>query len=139
MFPHMKPAASRRAARNARVSHASAGLELSRAQDRCAEQLVALRHALRGHRHDVIVFHVQDATELEFDFEGAALFRDMETGEEMEIDPATLRSAYVEKMQELCEFYRKGLSELGVDYHLVNTRQSYDHALTAYLNRRSRH
>ena len=101
------------------------------------ETLKALR-LLAGHRHDVIVFHVQDATELEFNFEGAALFRDMETGEEMEIDPATLRSAYVEKMQELCEFYRKGLSEIGVDYHLVNTRQSYDHALTAYLNRRAR-
>lgn len=93
---------------------------------------------LAGHRHDVIVFHVQDATELEFSFEGAALFRDVETGEEMEIDPASLRAAYLEQMRELCDYYRKGLTEAGVDYHLINTRRPYDQALSAYLNRRAR-
>jgi hypothetical protein len=86
----------------------------------------------------VIVFHVQDATELDFSFEQAAVFRDMETGEQLEIDPAALRSAYLEQMNELCGFYRKGLAEMGIDYHLVNTKQSYDQALTAYLNRRAR-
>ena len=102
-----------------------------------AETLKAIR-LLSGHRHEVIVFHVQDATELDFSFEGAALFRDMETGEEMEIDPASLRSAYLEQMTELCAFYRKGLAEMGIDYHLVNTMQTYDQSLTAYLNRRAR-
>lgn len=92
---------------------------------------------LAGHRHDVIVFHVQDATELDFTFDGAALFRDMETGEEMEIDPASLRAAYLEQMAALCDFYRKGLAQAGVDYQLVNTRLSYDKALSAYLNRRA--
>ncbi len=101
------------------------------------ETLKAIR-LLAGHRHEVVVFHVQDATELDFSFEGAALFRDMETGEELEIEPASLRAAYIEKMQELTEFYKKGLAEMGIDYHLVNTMQSYDQALSAYLNRRAR-
>jgi hypothetical protein len=93
---------------------------------------------LAGHRHDVLVFHVQDATELDFSFEGAALFRDMETGEEMEIDPASLRAAYLEQMTKLCEFYRKGLSEMGIDYQMINTQIPYDQALSAYLKRRTR-
>jgi uncharacterized protein (DUF58 family) len=101
------------------------------------ETLKAVR-LLAGHRHDVLVFHVQDATELDFSFEGAALFRDVETGEEMEIDPASLRTAYLEKMRELCEYYRKGLAEMGIDYQLINTRVPYDQALTAYLRRRTR-
>jgi uncharacterized protein (DUF58 family) len=101
------------------------------------ETLKSLR-LLAGHRHDVVVFHVQDATELDFSFESPALLRDLETGEEMEIDPSTVRTAYLRQMQELCAFYRKGLTEMGVDYQLVNTRQSYDQALTTYLNRRSR-
>jgi uncharacterized protein (DUF58 family) len=101
------------------------------------ETLKSLR-LLGGHRHDVIVFHVQDATELEFSFEGPALFKDLETGEEMEIDPASIRATYLQQMQELCAFYRKGLSEAGIDYHLINTRQSYDQALSAYLNRRAK-
>jgi uncharacterized protein (DUF58 family) len=102
-----------------------------------AETLRSLR-LLSSHRHDVIVFHVQDAAELDFSFEGAALFKDMETGEEMEIDPSTLRDTYLQQMQELCEFYRKGLAEVGIDYHLINTAQSYDKALSAYLQRRAR-
>lgn len=101
------------------------------------ETLKAIR-LLASHRHEVIVFHVQDATELEFNFEGAALFRDMETGEEMEIDPASLRTTYLEQMTELTAFYRKGLAEMGIDYQLINTRQSYDQALAAYLNRRGK-
>jgi uncharacterized protein (DUF58 family) len=101
------------------------------------ETLKALR-LLAGHRHDVIVFHVQDATELEFPFEGAALFRDLETGEEMEVDPAAVRDNYRQQMADLCEFYRKGLAEVGVGYHLINTRQPFDKALTAYLQLRAR-
>jgi uncharacterized protein (DUF58 family) len=93
---------------------------------------------LGAHRHDVLVFHVQDAAELEFSFEGAALFRDLETGEEMEVDPASLRGAYLEQMKALCDFYRKGLAETGIDYQLINTRVPYDQALTAYLRRRAR-
>jgi uncharacterized protein (DUF58 family) len=102
-----------------------------------AETLKAIR-LLSGHRHDVLVFHVQDAAELEFSFESAALFRDMETGEEMEIDPRSLRAAYLQQMDELCAFYRKGLAELGIGYQLINTRVPYDQALSAYLRRRAR-
>jgi uncharacterized protein (DUF58 family) len=102
-----------------------------------AETLKAIR-LLGGHRHEVLVFHIQDATELDFSFEGAALFRDMETGEELEVDPAGIRVAYQEQMRELCAFYKKGLAEMGIDYQLINTKQSYDLALSAYLNRRAR-
>jgi uncharacterized protein (DUF58 family) len=93
---------------------------------------------IRSHRHDVIVFHVQDATELDFSFEGATLFRDMETGEELEIDPVAVRTTYLRRMEELCTFYRKGLTEVGIDYQLINTRQSYGDALSAYLDRRAK-
>ena len=93
---------------------------------------------LAGHRHDVIVFHVQDATELDFSFDGPALFRDVETGEEMEIDPAALRADYLDRVRALGDYYRKGLAELGIDYQPINTAQPYDQALSAYLNRRAR-
>lgn len=101
------------------------------------ETLKSIR-LLGSHRHDVVVFHVQDAAELDFSFEGAALFKDMETGEEMEIDPDSLRATYLQQMEELCAFYRKGLADVGVDYYLINTRQPYDKALSAYLDRRAK-
>jgi uncharacterized protein (DUF58 family) len=105
--------------------------------DEPEETLKSIR-LLAGHHHDVMVFHVQDGAELDFPFEGAALFRDVETGEEMEVDPVALRAGYREQIRQLCDFYRKGLAETGVDYQLVDTRVPYDQILTAYLRRRAR-
>ncbi|NQU12188.1 DUF58 domain-containing protein [bacterium] len=102
------------------------------------EETLRVLRLIRGHRHDVIVFHVQDASELEFDFDGATMFRDLETGEELEIHPPSVRETYRRQLTELCEFFRKGLTEVGIDYQLINTHQPYDYALAAYLQRRAR-
>lgn len=102
------------------------------------EQTLRSLRLLRSHKHDVIVFHVQDHAEANFEFDGATLFQDMETGEELEIDPRAVRAAYLERVQELCAFYRKGLTEVGIDYQVLGTRQPYDAALSAYLRRRAR-
>ena len=102
------------------------------------EQTLRSIRLLRSHKHDVIVFHVMDAAESNFDFDGATLFQDMETGEELEIDPSAVREAYLERMNELIAFYRKGLTEIGIDYQVLNTRQPYDEAFSAYLRRRAR-
>ena len=117
--------------------HLLAGDYLERLIDEPEQTLRSLR-LLRSHRHDVIVFHVQDAAEINFEFDGATLFEDMETGEELEIDPSAVREAYLDRMRELCDFYRKGLTEIGIDYQLLNTREPYDKALSAYLRRRAR-
>jgi len=100
------------------------------------EQTVKALKMLSGHGHDVIVFHVHDAAELEFTFQGSTLFRDMETGEEIEVDPVSIREAYKAKIQEVEEFYRKKLSSGRIDYHPINTRTPYDQALAGYLQRR---
>jgi uncharacterized protein (DUF58 family) len=102
------------------------------------EQTLRALRLLRSHQHDVLVFHVQDAAEIEFPFQGATQFRDLETDEELEIDPQAMRQRYIEQVREVCRFYRRGLTDVGIDYHLFNTRQPYDQALAAYLHRRSR-
>ncbi len=99
--------------------------------------LAALR-LLGAHRHEVIVFHVVDPAEAEFPFEGPTLFRDMESGEELEIDPGAVREHYIQRLGQLHEFYAKGLTDVGIDYHRLDTRQRYDGALRAYLDRRRR-
>lgn len=91
---------------------------------------------IRSHKHDVVVFHVQDPAELEFDFDGSTLFRDVETGEQLEVDPAAVRKHYLDQMHGWMELCRKRLTEIGIDYQPINTRQPYDHALWAYLQTR---
>lgn len=93
---------------------------------------------LAGRRHEVIVFHVRDAAEIDMTFDTPAVFRDLETGEDLEVDPAAIREEYREQSAAAVLKYRKGLAELGIDYEPIDTRQSYDRALTAYLNRRAR-
>ncbi len=101
------------------------------------ETLKSLR-MIRAHGHDAIVFHIQDAAEIDFPFDGATVFRDMETGEELEIDPASVRKEYIRHIQETSDFYKKGLVEMGIDYEPINTREPYDTALSAYLQRRAK-
>jgi len=100
------------------------------------ETLKSIR-LMAAHKHDVIVFHVQDLAETAFNFDGSTLFRDLETNEEMEVDPAVVRDSYVERVQSLIRFYQKGLTEMGIDYQPLDTRQPYDHALRAYLDQRA--
>jgi len=101
------------------------------------EETVRAIRLIRGHRHDVVVFQLIDAAELEFPFEGATVFEDAETGEELEVDPSVARKIYLQRLEETTAFYRKSFREAGVDYELLDTRTPYDVALSAYLNRRA--
>ena len=51
----------------------------------------ALRH-FRHNQHDVLVMHVLDPREVDFNFSSAAVFKDMETGEELTTQPLHLRN-----------------------------------------------
>jgi uncharacterized protein (DUF58 family) len=99
--------------------------------------LRALRH-FRHKRHEVVVFHVLDANERSFDFPREALFRDLETQDEMLVRPWELRGEYRKAIGEWIERYRRGCREIGVDYVPMNTETPYDAALLAYLEKRSR-
>ena len=101
------------------------------------ETLKSIR-LLGSHGHDVVVFQLRDASEVDFPFDGATVFRDLETGEELEVDPAAVRESYMQNLGEETERYRKGLLEAGIDYVPLNTREPYDKAFSAYLNRRSK-
>src|SRR5262245_6668514 len=53
---------------------------------------------LQARGHDVIAFQVLDPAELSFDFDEPTLFRDMESGREIFVEPATARAQYRERM-----------------------------------------
>ena len=99
--------------------------------------LRALRH-FRHKRNEVVVFHVLDANERSFDFPREALFRDLETQDEMLVRPWELRGEYRKAIGQWIERYRRGCREIGVDYVPMHTETPYDAALLAYLEKRSR-
>jgi uncharacterized protein (DUF58 family) len=87
--------------------------------------------------HDVVVFHVLDPAELSFDFESPALFRDMETGRDMYIDPEAARESYKDMLNKHLATASSTCSRLGIDYHLFATDRSFDLALLDFLHDRA--
>jgi len=99
---------------------------------------------IRGLKHfqfrgtDVIVFHVLDPDEIEFPFDRATRFEDLETSEEVMAVPALVRQHYLKAMGDFIERYKRELGGCGIDYHLLSTRQPLELALLAYLTTRAR-
>jgi uncharacterized protein (DUF58 family) len=99
---------------------------------------------IRGLKHfqyrgsDVLVFHVLDPDEIEFPFDGATRFEDLETGDAVMAVPGAVRDHYLKQMGGLIDRYRRDLGAAGIDYQLLNTNDPLEMALLAYLSTRSR-
>jgi uncharacterized protein (DUF58 family) len=105
--------------------------------DDADEVIRALKHfQFRG--NDVIVFHVLDPDEIDFPFERAARFEDLETAEEVLAVPGAVRDHYVREMSDLIAQYRRGLGAAGIDYELLSTKRPLELALMSYLSTRAR-
>ncbi|MAY54362.1 MAG: DUF58 domain-containing protein [Pseudomonadota bacterium] len=93
---------------------------------------------LRAMGNEVIVFHVLDDQELNFNFKESTEFVDMESAETHRTSPAAVRNAYLENLNNYLTECRKRCQSSGVDYCLLNTSQPLDKALASYLARRAR-
>jgi len=105
--------------------------------DEQEDVLNALRH-FRHKRNEVVVFHVLDRREREFDFPREAIFRDVETEDEMLVRPWEIRKEYRGAVSDWIDRYRNVCREIGVDYVPMHTETPFDTALMAYMHKRSR-
>ena len=87
---------------------------------------------------DVIVFHLLDPAELDFPFERAASFQDLETEARLPVVPGRLRAGYRELVRAHTEKLSRRLVEHRIDYALFNTGTPLDYALFSYLSARQR-
>ena len=100
------------------------------------DAVIRALHHFRHQRHEVIVFHVLDRAELEFPFDDLTLFRDMETKQQLEVDPVFIREAYVDAVTKFVDRYRRACSECGIDYVSADTSTPYDFMLSRYIAKR---
>lgn len=96
-----------------------------------------LKH-FRHQNQEVIVFHIKDRKESEFDFNTRTKFFDMETGEEIVTEPWHIRSNYNELISKLESNYKSNCRENHIDYVPLFTDQSLDIGITEYLIKRSK-
>ncbi len=102
-----------------------------------SEVLKGLQH-FRYDQHEVLVFHILDPAEMNLDFTGDIVFKDLESNETLKTQPEFIRRAYQEKLNTFLETYRTQCSNSGIDYHPVVTSSPYDLALTEFLLKRKR-
>lgn len=104
--------------------------------DNTESLLAGLKH-FRHRRHDVILFHVLDAAELDFPFHDPTLFKGLEHLPDVHVDPAALRRAYLHEFEAFLKSVRAGCRAQQIDYQLMRTDQPLDWALSTYLAARA--
>lgn len=93
---------------------------------------------LRFLGNDLIVFHVLDPQEINFDFDDASTFQDLESGEQVPVVPQSFRAEYRRLIQEHINRLSTKFSEQRIDYALLNTSEPLDRALFSYLSSREK-
>lgn len=96
-----------------------------------------LQH-FRHNKHEVIVYHVMDDAELTFPYERLTRFKDMEGAGRVTTNPKSLRARYLARINAFTDRVKQDCLQRNIDYNLINTKQPYDVALAACLDKRSR-
>lgn len=102
------------------------------------ERIIRTLQNLRAMGNDVITFQVMDDAELNFPFNEASEFIDMENNESFITTPATIRKSYLDNLNEFLSYCKKQCQTSGVDYCLLNTANPLDEALSSYMSKRAK-
>jgi uncharacterized protein (DUF58 family) len=92
--------------------------------------------ALAACGHEVLLFHLLDPAELTLAFEKAAMFRDVESGRELFIDPVTARKGYLERLEAHNLSVQSACRRLGIGYRRLTTDSPLELALFDFLRER---
>jgi len=95
-------------------------------------------HRLRNRGNDLIVMHVLDPAELEFPFDDAASFQDLESGDLLPVVPEYVRDEYRSLVAAHVAELSRLMGDQRIDYALFDTSKPLDHALFHYLSSRQR-
>lgn len=102
------------------------------------ERVINTLKNLRAMGNDVIAFQIMDDAELNFPFNEASEFIDMENNESYITSPAAIQKAYLENINEFLAYCKKQCQSSGVDYCLMNTSEPLDQALSSYITKRGK-
>jgi uncharacterized protein (DUF58 family) len=99
--------------------------------------LNGLKH-FRHRKQEVILFHILDRNELEFEFDSRTKFVDLESGDEITTDPWQVRNDYKNIILDLQKYYKRNCRLNKIDYVPLFTDDNLDKGLNEYFNKRQR-
>lgn len=104
------------------------------------EALFAALQHLRHNKHEVLLFHVlHQPQEMALDYENRPhVFIDMETGEELKVNPVSIQSAYREKVAAFRQDLLLKCGQYRIDFVEADVNEGFYPVLQRYLMKRSR-
>jgi uncharacterized protein (DUF58 family) len=93
---------------------------------------------LRSRGHEVIVLRIVDPAELDFPYQEAALFHDVESGRELYVDPQVARERYKQRFSEHAQGLSRVCNKLGIELRQLTTDRPLELALFDFLSARQR-
>jgi uncharacterized protein (DUF58 family) len=91
---------------------------------------------LRHRGHDVLILHVMDDEEIDFNFAGTTKFEGMEEMGDLICDPRALREGYMSAVGTFLGELRQHCARNVIDFQTIRTSEHLDAALAHYLNHR---
>lgn len=84
-------------------------------------------------RFEVLLLQILDPDELHLPSASATRFRDMETKEEIEVEPEDIRADYQKTVRQSLEAFAESCAQHRIAHACVDTREPYWSAIEAYL------
>jgi uncharacterized protein (DUF58 family) len=102
------------------------------------ESLQARLGYLRSRGHDVVVLRILDPAEVDFPFTVPAMFHDVESGQEIYVDPSAARQEYLRRFGAHASEIERSCLDLGIDYESITTDRPLELVLYNLLKARMR-
>lgn len=105
-----------------------------------AEEIFAALQHLRYAKHEVILFHVTDKKkELDFEFENRPyLFVDMESGEEVRLQPNQVKEFYTKQVSAFTEQLRMKCLQFKIDFVEADINRGFVPILQTWMTKRAK-
>ncbi|MDX2134753.1 MAG: DUF58 domain-containing protein [Saprospiraceae bacterium] len=105
-----------------------------------AEDLFSALQHLRYNKHEVILFHVTDKThELDFAFENRPyLFVDMESGEQVRLQPNQIKEFYTEQVHAFMEQLNMRCLQFSIDFVEADINKGFAPILQTWMVKRAK-
>ncbi|HNX36145.1 MAG TPA: DUF58 domain-containing protein [Kiritimatiellia bacterium] len=98
-------------------------------------------NSLRQFQHkncEVLLFQILDPMETQFPFRGLIEFRDMETGEALEVESEDCRETYLSDLGRHIRDMKRTCGRMNMGFETLSTGTPFDRALLAYFHKRER-
>lgn len=97
----------------------------------------AFKH-FRNKGHELLVFHLYDKSEEQFDFKRESEFIDSETSEKLIINPWQIKAEYQKNFQAFFANLKEQAHQMQVEYNPISTNDTIEDMMLRYLSKRKK-